>query len=49
MKRGNLLRKERTLDFSGTMLIMSKEMKSGQKGNCGRGGLIDVRGREKDA
>lgn len=49
MKRGNLLRKERTPDFTGTMLIMSKEMKSGQKGNCGRVKLIDVRGREKNA
>lgn len=27
MKRGNLLRKEKTPDFTGTMLIMSKEMK----------------------
>lgn len=49
MKRGHLLRKEKTPDFTGTMLIMSKEMKSGQKGNHGRVKLIDVRGREKNA
>lgn len=49
MKRGNLLRKERTPDFSGTMLIMSKEMKFRYKGNHGRVKLIDVRGREKNA